>query len=366
MAAVQQNQSTSQTELDKKFGAKRTELTSSDEELAINKQKVAKGTEFLAVISRLYIYNVIKDHRSKTSSNNPGEKESQLFDFLLNVSYPVGTDIQELNNIIDSLDACCRYLVGRDPRFYNAPFKVNSMLSSNSLRINEGRSSNIFANLLDDNKILHSFIMAMHDINRKIRLVFAEYKDDYNINFTNESDIKRNSSGENVNPMSKRRASLIDFTKSLEKKKNMEKFEYLLLSKLCAVLQLLASCCMEMYRANRIHLVKALVLAFNRIMIEEEQFVSWFATDGINVLKKLNSSNNCRIRTRTERAMNTIFPESLLLKFLKYVGKGDPIQENFAGYVKSWSAFCEDNWRALIVTIGTMFVLALVMDSFVI
>ena len=117
------------------------------------------------------------------------------------------------------------------------------MLSSNSLRINEGRSSNIFANLLDDNKILHSFIMAMHDINRKIRLVFAEYKNDYNIDFTKiDSDIKRNSSGENVDPKtlirSKRRASLIDFTKSLEKKKNLEKFEYLLLSKLCAVLQL--------------------------------------------------------------------------------------------------------------------------------
>ena len=112
MAAVQQNQATPQTELDKKFGAQlKSELTSSDEELAINKQRVVKGTEFLAVISRLYIYNVIKDYRSKTSSNNPGEKESQLFDFLLNVSYPVGTDIQELNNIIDSLDACCRYRV---------------------------------------------------------------------------------------------------------------------------------------------------------------------------------------------------------------------------------------------------------------
>ena len=122
---------------------------------------------------------------------------------------------------------------------------------------------------------------------------------------------------------------------------------------------------MEMYRANRIHLVKALVLAFNRIMIEEGLFVNWFATDGINLLKKLNTTNNGRIRTRTERAMNTIFPESLLLKFLKYVGKGehDPIQENFAGYVKSWTAFCEDNWRALIVTMCTMFVLVLVMDG---
>merc|ERR1712117_193014 len=105
--------------------------------------------------------------------------ESLLFDFLLNVHYPVGTDIQELNCMIDSLDACCRYLVGRDPRFYNAPFKVNYLLSNNSLRINDGNSSNVFANLLDDNKILHSFIMAMHDINRKIKVVFSEYQNDY-------------------------------------------------------------------------------------------------------------------------------------------------------------------------------------------
>merc|ERR1711976_266321 len=110
----------------------RSSLDSEQEELMANKREEAKGAEFIAVISRLYIYNVIKDHRSKTSTNNPSEKESQLFDFLLNVNYPVGTDIKDLNNIIDTLGSCCRYLIGRDPRFYSAPFKVNQLLSNSS------------------------------------------------------------------------------------------------------------------------------------------------------------------------------------------------------------------------------------------
>ena len=337
--------------------------SSESSKFSSNKQLVTKGTEFLAVISRLYIYNVIKDFRSKMSTNNPNEKESLLFDFLLNVHYPIGTDIQELNCIIDSLDACCRYLVGRDPRFYNAPFKVNYLLSNNSLRINEGSSSNVFANLLDDNKILHSFIMAMHDINRKIKVVFSEYQNDYD----DESEENKNnddSSSPIIQTSSKRRASLIEFTKSLEKKRNMEKFEYLLLSKLCAVLQLLASCCMEMYRANRIHLIKALVLAFNRVMIEENRFVSWFAKDGLVVLKRLQQSNNGRIRTRTERAMNKIFPESVLLKLLKYLSNADKkVKEDiFEGILKNVGKFLDDNWRALVVTIVSMGILTVLMD----
>lgn len=331
------------------------------------------GADYLQVISRLYIYNSIKELRSKYHTNNPNERESKLFDFLLNISYPAGMDIQELDNIIDSIAACCSYLQSRDPRFYNSPFRVNHLATTNtSLRLNSpssqtsGSGSNIFASLLDDNKILHSFIMSLNDINRSIknicesnrRLSLVEEEAatptvNKQASFSEPAEHAR--LRKNRSSLSLSISSTLYTASSSSSPVDTTKRNYSLLSKICAILQLLSSCSMEMYKCNRLHLVKALVQAFNRIIVEEEEFVLWFYNDGISSLKKLYYSNYGRFRKRTERAMQTLLPKSTILQISKFISSSHQSKTDLITSLRQIRF--DVNWQAVYIVFSAALIL---------